>query len=639
MNLRDMFQRKTPAEVENSAEVSAQEVTPDGTVVPATVIDKNVLRRTNKILQEYKEGKRSLEQRLIAHEQFWKMRQWQSGVGDAQAPTGYNVYSTPWLHTCLETRLADAMDAFPTAKFLPRSKEDEEEAKMLSKIAPVILRQNGYEKTYRRSAKYCLENGAFINGVFWDPQARGGLGAIKIDHVDAMNLFWQPGVKYIQDSANVFYTTLTDNDALKRLYPELERSIGKNNFLIGKYRYDDKVDTTSNMSVVVDWYYRKREGTKTVLHYCKYVGETVLYSSENEGETEGYYHHGKYPFVMAPLFEIEGSPFGYGLIDICESTQLQIDLLNKAICDNATEGSRPRYFASADNTISQEQLNDPSQRIVRVEGRVDEEHLKIIDTKEISGNYITYLRDLIEQMKFCTANQDVNNGAAPAGVTSYSALSALQETSGKKPRDTNRTFYDAFSDVMYMFLELVRQFYTTPQQFRIDSPDGQREYVSYTNAGLQPVEQIAANGETVYRLPEFDIEIAVEKANPYKTLEHNEFILQLYNLGAFNPQNVDQAMALVHHMDFDEKEEIIETIKRNKTLTDLLLQYQKIALSLAQQVDPAMADQLAKTIVSADAGITAGGGGTVDPSMLAGKKEHPFGAASRAAARESTQVS
>lgn len=638
MNLRDMFQRKTPAEVEKTAEVSEQEVTLDGTVVPATVIDKNVLRRTNKILKEYKEGKRSLEQRLIAHEQFWKMRQWRSGVGDAQAPTGYNVYSTPWLHTCLETRLADAMDAFPTAKFLPRSKEDEEEAKMLSKIAPVILRQNGYEKTYRRSAKYCLENGAFINGVFWDPQARGGLGAIKIEHVDAMNLFWQPGVKSIQDSANVFYTTLTDNDALKRLYPELERSIGKNNSLIGKYRYDDKVDT-SNKSVVVDWYYRKREGTKTVLHYCKYVGETVLYSSENDGETEGYYHHGKYPFVMAPLFEIEGSPFGYGLIDICESTQLQIDLLNKAICDNATEGSRPRYFASADNTISQKQLNDPSQRIVRVEGRVDEEHLKIIDTKEISGNYITYLRDLIEQMKFCTANQDVNNGAAPAGVTSYSALSALQETSGKKPRDTNRTFYDAFSDVMYMFLELVRQFYTTPQQFRIDSPDGQREYVSYTNAGLQPVEQIAANGELVYRLPEFDIEIAVEKANPYKTLEHNEFILQLYNLGAFNPQNVDQAMALIHHMDFDGKDEVIETIQKNKTLTDLLLQYQKIALSLAQQVDPAMADQLAQTIVSADAGITAGGGGTVDPSMLSGKKEHPFGAASRAAARESTQVS
>ena len=638
MNLRDMFQRKTPAEVENAAEVSAQEVAPDGTVVPATVIDKNVLRRTNKILKEYKEGKRSLENRLIAHEQFWKMRQWQSGVGEAKAPTGYNVYSTPWLHTCLETRLADAMDAFPTAKFLPRSKEDEEEAKMLSKIAPVILRQNGYEKTYRRSAKYCLENGAFINGVFWDPQARGGLGAIKIDHVDAMNLFWQPGVRSIQDSDNVFYTTLADNDALKRLYPELEKSIGKNNFLIGKYRYDDKVDT-SNKSVVVDWYYRKREGTKTVLHYCKYVGETVLYSSENEGETEGYYHHGKYPFVMAPLFEIEGSPFGYGLIDICESTQLQIDLLNKAICDNATEGSRPRYFGSVDNTINLKQLNDPSQRIVEVEGRIDEEHLKIIDTKEISGNYITYLRDLIEQMKFCTANQDVNNGAAPAGVTSYSALSALQETSGKKPRDTNRTFYDAFSDVMYMFLELVRQFYTTPQQFRIDSPDGQREYVSYTNAGLQPVEQIAANGETVYRLPEFDIEIAVLKSNPYKTLEHNEFILQLYNLGAFNPQNVDQALALVHHMDFDDKDEVIETIQKNKTLTDLLLQYQKIALSLAQQVDPAMADQLAQTIVSADAGITAGGGGTVDPSMLSGKKEHPFGAASRAAARESTQVS
>lgn len=641
MKIGDILRKKTPAEVETEGVTAIPEEIAEGTVVPAVAIDEKVLRRTNEILQEYKEGKRSLEKRLKDHEEFWKMRQWSSSAGNARISgenSGYKVYSTPWLHTCIETRLADAMDAYPTAKFLPRSKEDEEEAKILSKIAPVIVAQNGFEKTYRRASRYCLINGAFSLGVFWNPEKNNNLGEIEIKHVDAMNLFWQPGVQSIQDSANVFYTTLLDNEAILRMYPQAKGNLGKNNALVGKYRYDEKIDT-SKKSIVVDWYYRKREGTKTVLHYCKYVNETVLYSSENEGEVNGYYHHGKYPFIITPLFEVEGSPFGYGLMDICESTQLQIDLLNKAICDNATEGSRPRYFNSSGNTINIEQLNDPTQRVVNVEGRVDEEHLKKIDTKELPGNYITYLRDLIEQLKFCTANQDVNNGAAPAGVTSYSALSALQETSGKKPRDTNRTFYDSFRDAMYLVLELIRQFYNTPRQFRIDGQDGAREYVTYTNEGLQPQTQLMGGVANGARLPEFDIEITVEKANPYKTLEHNEFILQLYNLGAFNPQNVDQAMALIHHMDFEGKEDVIETVQKNKTLTDLLLQYQQIALSLAQEVDPAMAEQLAQTIIAADQGITSGISATVDPAALSGEKEHPFGKASRAQARESTQVS
>ena len=631
MKLTDIFQRKTPAEVE--------ETNGEDSIV-SEVIGAKELRKANKTLQEYKSGKKTLEDRLIAHEEFWKTRQWQSGVGNARISgenSGYKVYSTPWLHTCLETRIADAMDAYPSCNFRPRAKDDEEEANNLSKIVPVILSRDGFERTYRRATKYCIENGAFILGVFWDPEANNNLGTIKVKHVDAINLFWQPGIQNIQDSANVFYTTLIDNNSIERLYPETKGKLGKNNSLLAKYRYDDNVNT-DDKSVVVDWYYRKRENGKTVLHYCKYVNEVVLYSSENEGLTEGYYNHGKYPFVMQPLFEVQGSPFGYGLIDICESTQLQIDILNKAICDNAEEGSRPRYFASAENTVNIDQLNDPTQRVVNVEGRVDEEHLREINTADLPGIYVTYLNNLVEQMKFCTANQDVNNGAAPSGVTSYSALSALQETSGKKPRDTNRTFYDAFQEAMYLVIELMRQFFTTPQQFRLEDEKGVSQYVTYTNEKLVPQAQYTDDQLTGYRIPEFDIEITVEKANPYKKMEHNEFILQLYNLGVFNPQNADQSLALINHLDFDGKDKIIETVERNKTLTDLLLQYQKIALSLALKVDPAMAQQLADTIVSADNSIAASAGGSIDLSAISGK-EHPFGQAARSQARNSTQVS
>lgn len=632
------FAKKEPGK-EGVLPISAgDEIAPELVKKPIT---KNEIRRATEILQEYKRGKTDLENRLRAHEEFWKQRQWKSGVGNARISgedARYKVYSTPWLHTCIETRIADAMDAYPTCKFHPRNEDDEEEAKMLTKIVPVILSRIGYQRTYRRTSRYGLMHGAFLQGVFWDPKANGGLGAIEIKSVDAMNLFWQPGIRDIQDSANVFHTTLMDNDAIERMYPQAKNHFGKNSTLIGKYLYDEHIDT-KDKSVVIDWYYKKNEGGTTVLHFCKYVNDVVLYSSENDGLTEGYYHHGQFPFEMNPLYEVEGSPFGYGLIDTCESTQLQIDLLNKAICDNATEGSRPRYLYSAANTINPEELNDPTVRLVRVEGKVDEEHLRQIETSELPGIYVSYLNNLVEQLKFCTANQDVNNGAAPSGVTSYSALSALQETSGKKPRETNRTFYDSFKRVIYFVIELIRQFYVTPQQFRIDGADGKREYITYTNAGLQPQDQMTEGVVTGKRKPQFDIEVTCEKADPYKKLSHNEFILQLYNLGAFNPKNVDQALALIDHLDFDDKEKIVETIKRNKTLTEWLVQFQQIALSLAQQTDPALADQLAQIISQTDQGITGSIGTNVDPAAIVGEKEHPYGKQSREQARASTQVS
>ena len=68
-----------------------------------------------------------------------------------------------------------------------------------------------------------------------------------------------------------------------------------------------------------------------VLQYCKFVGETVLYATENDPELRerGWYDHGKYPFVFDVLFPEEGTPCGYGYVDLCKSPQKQIDLMNQ----------------------------------------------------------------------------------------------------------------------------------------------------------------------------------------------------------------------------------------------------------------------------------------------------------------------
>ena len=118
-------------------------------------------------------------------------------------------------------------------------------------------------------------------GVFWDAGKLNGLGDIAIRRMDLLNLFWEPGVTDIQDSPHFFSTELVDNDKLLAEYPQLEGKLGRGNFTLSRYLYDDTVDT-SNKSLVVDWYYHTNMEGRKVLQYCKYVGETVLYATEND---------------------------------------------------------------------------------------------------------------------------------------------------------------------------------------------------------------------------------------------------------------------------------------------------------------------------------------------------------------------
>jgi hypothetical protein len=372
------------------------------------------------------------------------------------------------------------------------------------------------------------------------------------------------------------------------------------------------------------------------------VNDIVLFSSENDPRyAEGYYHHGLYPFVTQSLYPIEGTPFGYGLTDIGRGTQLQIDLLNKAIVDNATEGARPRYLQKLDNAINEKELNDPTKRVVHVEGSLEETHIRPIPTADLPGIYVTFFNNKIEELKYCTANQDANNGVAPSGVTAASALAALAETAGKNARNSNKAFHRAYKEVIYQVVELMRQFYDQPRMFRIAEDAMKNEYMVYTNQGLAPQQQMLAGNDMGFRKPEFDIEITVEKANPYQKMEHNELMLQFYNLGIFSPQNAEISLSLLQNMDFDGKEELMDQVRMKGSMFQTLLQFQQLALELAKQSDPALAERIAQAIMQTDQGLTAQMGGIVGAQgkelMPNLEKEHPYVERSREQARASTQ--
>ena len=520
------------------------------------------LRRARQDLNRYREGKANLERRVIENEQWYRLRHWECirrGAGSQVEPT------SGWLFNAIANKHAEAMDNYPSPNVLPREEGDREKAQALGSILPVILQQEDFEDTYDRVMDDKLKSGTGIYGVFWDPEKLEGLGDISIRRIDILNLYWEGGITDIQQSRNVFYLRLWDNDLLLERYPQLEGKLSGAAEQGNRYVYDDRVDT-ADKSAVIDWYYKKRQGGKTVLHYCKFVGDTVLFATENEEDyrDRGWYDHGLYPFVLDPMFRTAGSPCGFGYIDVAKSAQEYVDRGNQAILQNLLANARPRHFIRADGAVNEEEYGDMTRDFVHVDGNLGEDSIKPISGKSLSDIYVTVIANKIDELKEVTGTRDVTTGGTVHGVTAASAIAAMQEAGSKLSRDSNMASYRAFRKVCLMAVELIRQFYDLPRAFRILGPQGGVEFITFSNAGLKPQDQGVELGvELGIRTPLFDIEISAEKQSPYSRLSQNEMAMQFYSAGLFDPARSTEALTALDMMDFNGKSALVEKVRQN----------------------------------------------------------------------------
>ena len=520
------------------------------------------LRRARQDLNRYREGKANLERRVIENEQWYRLRHWEC----IRRSRGSQVEPTSgWLFNAIANKHAEAMDNYPSPNVLPREEGDREKAQALGSILPVILQQEDFEDTYDRVMDDKLKSGTGIYGVFWDPEKLEGLGDISIRRIDILNLYWEGGITDIQQSRNVFYLRLWDNDLLLERYPQLEGKLSGAAEQGNRYVYDDRVDT-ADKSAVIDWYYKKRQGGKTVLHYCKFVGDTVLFATENEEDyrDRGWYDHGLYPFVLDPMFRTAGSPCGFGYIDVAKSAQEYVDRGNQAILQNLLANARPRHFIRADGAVNEEEYADMSRDFVHVDGNLGEDSIKPISGKSLSDIYVTVIANKIDELKEVTGTRDVTTGGTVHGVTAASAIAAMQEAGSKLSRDSNMASYRAFRKVCLMAVELIRQFYDLPRAFRILGPQGGVEFITFSNEGLKPQDQGVELGvELGIRTPLFDIEISAEKQSPYSRLSQNEMAMQFYSAGLFDPARSTEALTALDMMDFNGKSALVEKVRQN----------------------------------------------------------------------------
>ena len=547
---------------------------------------KNVDKDKNKkitegeaILQRYKNGKANLEDRIINEEKAWRLQMWQGETNNV-TPS-----SSAYMWNAVVNKHADLMDNYPIPALLPREESDKEEAKMLTDIIPVVLERNDFEETYSNAAWYKLKHGTSCYGVFWDSTLENGMGDISIKNIDLLRVFWDPTVSDIQKSPNLFICAAVDTDVLKSQYPD--KDITSNAQGLKEYESEETIDR-SNQSLVVDWYYKVNNGTRDIVHYIKYTGGTVLYSSEEDStySSRGLYDHGMYPLVVDTLYPEADSLTGYGVISVTKDAQMYIDALDSLMMEYAKKASTPRWFKKKDVGINEDEFADWTKPFITVAGDITEERFKQLTLNPMPGMHYNLLTRKVDELKETIGNRDVNSGGTGSGVTSGAAIATLQEAGNKTSRDAIKTSYRAYVKIIRMVIELMRQFYTTERTFRIlgvnDAGQAEEQFVTYSNEHLASQPILNADGEQmvdeadnpITRMPIFDIDVKAQKTNPYSKLSQNETASNLYQMGVFNPENAQSALMMLSMMDFEGKDEIVAKVSEGQTLMNQLQQKQ-----------------------------------------------------------------
>lgn len=541
-----------------------------------SIIGKEEIKSAYQTLKKYKQGKTNLEDRIVSEEQFWKGRHWEAVRSkDDKSP----MPTSAWMFNSIINKHADAMDALPEAICHPMESDDTKSAEMLTSILPPVLRKSDFEQVYSDNWWYKLKHGFCVYGVFWDNTASDGKGDVVTTKIDALNIFCEPGITDVQKSRNIFILDLIPVDMLKEQYPKLDIKGGESGDL-KQYVFDDAIDT-SDKALVVDWYYKKNGK----LHYCKFCEENVLFASENEdGYENGWYEDGEYPVVFDVLFPEAGTIYGFGYIAITKDPQLYIDKLDADVADNLHVSSKPRYFAKISAGVNEQEFLDLSRPIVHVEGDIEENRLKPIQTGQIPNQILSFRQAKIDELKETSSNRDFNQGGTSGGVTAASAVAVIVENGNKTTRDSNKSSYRSFVKIICLIIERFRQFYTYERTFRIVGKGGKAEFMPFDNKGLQPqlIEKIGE--EELFRKPIFDIDVKAQKQNPFSTLAQNETAMNLWKSGLLDPQNAQIAIPVIKMMTFEGKDEILRYVQEGMTLQNQLTEALKQNQRLEQQL-------------------------------------------------------
>lgn len=509
-------------------------------------ISEAFLSKIMSALSDYKSQKAELEERVTENNIWYKSQYSKSADGESCPATAF-------IFNAIENKYADAVDNFPDPIVTERCREDENIAGLLSKILPIQLEMCDFKSCYKTNWRKKLKHGTAVYGVFYDEEKED----VQICSIDILNIYCDMNIPNVQESPFLFISGIVPNETLKEEYPAYSELFDGD----AQVKSRRGTQTIKDRTEVIDCYYKKRVNGRNILHLVKLVGDVVIDASENRPELEnGIYEHGMYPVVLDVLYPEEDSPFGFGVIDVIKNPQLYIDKLDGIISKNALIAGKIRYLIKDSGGINEQEMCDYSTDIIHVAGSVDDSNIRQLQANGLDSFIINHRQNKISELKEIIGNRDFQQGATVNNVTAASAISALQQTGMKLSRAIIDDSYDAYRRIVFMVIELMREFFTEKRIYRICDDAGNKSFEELSADMLCHRKKYDSLGFDISdgtRRAEFDISVTPKRQNPFTKEANNQAIMALWQNGLLRPENFEYAGMIIRELHFDGKERLL----------------------------------------------------------------------------------
>ncbi|MBQ6331508.1 MAG: hypothetical protein IJI34_01915 [Clostridia bacterium] len=455
---------------------------------------------------------------------------------------------TPILQSTIENVTADLADQTPEAVIEPESAADAYAAQVID----AVVRRNhdaaSYPVEYRRMIHDLLVGGWCVQEVGYDSAENGGLGGAFIRHVDIRSILVDPLVTDLQDGRAVFKLALRPKAWIEAHYPDVYPLIESRPTNDAELITDEILSPDpKNACLLIEYWRREYDAQDDVtrVHMALLCNGVVLEDSRDV-KPEGYFSHGRYPFVLTTLYPRKGSALGFGVVDLFGTMQRYADKLDQLVLKNAFLASRNKLLVTDASGFDPDDLRDWSKDVHTGENL---NGVTWMTTAPLPNYLLSYIRSIREDIKEESGANDSSRGAAPSGVTAARAIEALQEMSTKRARMASDLLHEAFREAVRMEIETEREFncYLRPVTVTVD---GEPKEVFFDS------DVLLKNAPGGVQLPvEFLISIKAVRRSRFAAAAQNELVMSLLSLGAVTKE---QAISL---MVFEGKEQVLKGMR------------------------------------------------------------------------------
>lgn len=503
------------------------------------------------LFREYYDAYAAERTRLDYYERMYHGDHW---FGIPETESGEPRPITPIIHSSIENIRADLLDYLPEAVITADVKGFEKLAEIMTNIVKENHLRCNYDEEYTLMTHDLIVGGYSVQEIGFDSEANHGLGGAFIRHVDNRSIMFDPLVTDMQQSRAVFKFAHHTRDWFEQHYPKYAEKMEDDGYLLDIVEDDVLVPRYGKSIMLIECWLREydADNDRYSVHMLRLAGGQLLEDSRDV-KPEGYYAHGEYPFVLTTLFPRKGSCLGFGFVDMYSSMQQYSDKLDQIVMKNALLSSHNKLLITGASGFDVDDLRDWSKEVHTGDNL---NGITWFATAPLPAYMFSYIDEIRNSIKEESGVNEFARGMTHSGVTSGTAIAALQEASSKRSRMTARQIHAGFRKAVAQELEIEKEFTLRTRCLCQLNSIGEDMGIK-----LEKLRSVSTALDAVAKLPtDLRVTVKVVRENAFNILNNNETVFRLVERGMVSP-----AVGLELLM-FDGKEQAVELMKNEKAM-------------------------------------------------------------------------